>query len=201
MSSENTMTKTDETSENVPVTQNGHGASNGAPREVDTTEGRSKKKKKKKRHQHDRSNAPAPHETAAQTTSTTSDAPQEGDVALTETPPTLPFETTTSAEVPTEALPEEPAEAPAEIPVESLRLRMKVWTDHATGKRYLMPSAFMRDVVNGQPISDVMYAYALRDGDTRRVTLTAGEWQALPFVYVQEDGPVPRLPRPDDSTP
>ena len=76
---------------------------------------------------------------------------------------------------------------------------MKVWTEHTTGKRYLMPSAFMRDVVDGRPISDVMYAYAMRADDIQRVTLTAGEWQALPFVYVQEDGPAPRtIARPDD---
>jgi hypothetical protein len=77
---------------------------------------------------------------------------------------------------------------------------MKVWTDHQTAKRYLMPSAFMRDVVNGQPMTDVMYAYAMRDDDTKLVTLTANEWNALPFFYVQEDGPAPRATtRPVDE--
>ena len=75
---------------------------------------------------------------------------------------------------------------------EGLRLRMKVWTDRATAKRYLMPSAFMRDVVNGQPVTDVMYAYAMRDDDTKLVTLTATEWNALPFFYFKEDGAAPR---------
>jgi hypothetical protein len=75
---------------------------------------------------------------------------------------------------------------------EGLRLRMKIWTDRATSKRYLMPSAFMRDVVNGQPVSEVMYTYAMRDDDTKLVTLTAREWNALPFFYFREDGPAPR---------
>ena len=61
-----------------------------------------------------------------------------------------------------------------------LRLRMKVWTDPATDKRYLMPTAFMRDVN-----SDMMCAYAMRDEDTKIVTLTTHEWNTL-------DGPAPR---------
>lgn len=73
-----------------------------------------------------------------------------------------------------------------------LRLRMKIWTDPETAKRYLMPAAFMRDVVNGQPVSDIMYAYAMRDDDTKLVTLRSHEWNSLPFYYFQEDGPAPR---------
>lgn len=81
-----------------------------------------------------------------------------------------------------------------------LRLRMKIWTDRTTGKRYLMPTAFMRDVVNGQPVTDVMYAYAMSDEDTKIVTLTAGEWNTLPFFYFQEDGSAPRATsRPADK--
>jgi hypothetical protein len=76
---------------------------------------------------------------------------------------------------------------------EGLRLRMKVWIDPTTAKRYLMPSAFMRDVVNGQPVSDVMYAYAMSDEDTKLVTMTAREWNTLPFYYFREDGPAPRM--------
>lgn len=77
-------------------------------------------------------------------------------------------------------------------PFEGLRLRVKVWTDPKTAKRYLMPTAFMRDVVNGQPVSDVMTAYAMRDDDTKLVTLTAREWNSLPFYYFREDGWAPR---------
>lgn len=92
---------------------------------------------------------------------------------------------------------EEPA-VPQEV-IAALRLRVKVWTDRQTGKRYLMPTADWRDVVNGQPVSDVMQADAMRDDDTKRVTLTAREWNALPFFYFREDGPAPRAPaRPVD---
>jgi len=88
--------------------------------------------------------------------------------------------------------PQSAPEPPATPAIDHLRLRMKVWTDTATSKRYLMPAAFMRDVVNGKPVSDVMYAYALRDDDTKLVTLTAREWNALPYFYFHEDGPAPR---------
>lgn len=85
---------------------------------------------------------------------------------------------------------------------EQLRLRAKVWTDPKTDKRYLMPTAFMRDVVNGKPVSDVMCAYAMRDDDTKLITLTADEWNTLPFFYFQEDGPAPRAAaRPVDVIP
>ena len=84
------------------------------------------------------------------------------------------------------------APSPYPIPSDGLRLRLKVWTDRATAKRYLMPSAFMRDVVRGQPVTDVMYAYAMCDDDTKLVTLTAAEWNALPFFYFKEDGVAPR---------
>lgn len=85
---------------------------------------------------------------------------------------------------------------------ETLRLRAKVWTDPKTSKRYLMPTAFMRDVMNGKPVSDVMCAYAMRDDDTKLVTLTADEWNTLPFFYFQEDGPAPRAAtRPVDVIP
>ena len=83
-----------------------------------------------------------------------------------------------------------------------LRLRAKVWTDPKTEKRYLMPTAFMRDVVAGRPVSAVMCAYAMRDDDTKLVTLTADEWNTLPFFYFQEDGPAPRgAARPLDVVP
>ena len=76
-----------------------------------------------------------------------------------------------------------------------LRLRMKVWTDPETLKRYLMTTAFMRDMVNGRPVSDVMVAYAMSEEDTRVVTLHVYEWNTLPFFYFQEDGPAPRASR------
>jgi hypothetical protein len=74
----------------------------------------------------------------------------------------------------------------------SLRLRVKVWTDPRTLKRYLMPLGFMRHLVNGQPVTDVMYAYAISDDETKVVELNALEWNALPFFHFQEDGHAPR---------
>lgn len=74
-----------------------------------------------------------------------------------------------------------------------LQLCMKVWTDPQTHKRYLLPTAFMRDVVRGQPVSDVMYAYAYgTQAEPRLIELTAAEWNQLPFFYFQEVGWAPR---------
>lgn len=78
-----------------------------------------------------------------------------------------------------------------------LRLRMKIWTDPATHKRYLMAASFMRDVVNGRPVGGAMIAYAMSDEDTRMIQLTIDEWNALPFHYFVEDGAAPR-PEPRD---
>ena len=179
-----------------------------------------KKKKKKKRHQHHTAPASTPVESAA-AAATDQHAPavQAEPTRLTEpTGPTEPIApqspieeaiaaapieapATVPIETPTAPI-EPPPAAPIAAPVESLRLRMKIWTDHATAKRYLMPSAFMRDVVNGQPVSDVMYAYAMRDDSTKIVTLKAAEWNALPFFYFQEDGAAPRAAtRPVDDVP
>jgi hypothetical protein len=198
MTDEDTMNNTnDTTTADLPLAPNGHGDSNGehpggaavGAAAKDTRP--ASKKKKKKRHAH--ANKPAvqpiapvvapvtPIETVATTEPIEPSALSERIVEVTDLLPS----SVEHAAAPSE----ESTAAPLEAHAESLRLRMKVWTDHRTSKRYLMPTAFMRDVVNGQPISAVMYAYALRADDTQLVTLTAGEWQALPFVYVQEDGP------------
>jgi hypothetical protein len=73
------------------------------------------------------------------------------------------------------------------LAVELLRVRVKVWTDPATGKRYLMPTAIMHD-----PKSGLLTAYAMTDADTKVVKLTPVEWNALPFHYFKEDGDAPR---------
>jgi len=86
-----------------------------------------------------------------------------------------------------------PSTIPArDVAMSTLRLRMKVWTDRATEKRYLMPTAFFRDVVDGRPVSDVMCAYAMRDDDTKLITVREMEWNALPYHYFKEDGEAPR---------
>ena len=84
---------------------------------------------------------------------------------------------------------------PAEAPSAGLRLRMKVWTDPATSKRYLMPTASMPTAR-----SDIMTAYAMTDEDTKLVKITVREWNTLPFFYFQEEGPAPRASaRPVDE--
>ena len=185
------------TAADLPPAPNGHGVSN-STRQVDAeAEGTtkdapsSKKKKKKKGRQHNQKPASTRSESTA--AATTADQPPPAEPAGPQpsieeptVPTAAPIEESAAAPI------EQPAAAPIEVPVESLRLRMKVWTDQRTSKRYLMPSAFMRDIVKGQPVTDVMYAYAMRDDDTQIVTLTATEWNALPFYYFQEDGPAPR---------
>jgi hypothetical protein len=90
------------------------------------------------------------------------------------------------AETPKVEAPKE--EAPRETqPHAGLRLRMKIWTDPKTSKRYLMPTAVIPD-----PRSGAMTAYAMSDEDTKIIKLTPAEWNALPFFYFQEDGPAPR---------
>ncbi len=132
----------------------------------------------------DTANVAAPSEAAPNGTSQTGEAVTNGTTPaplhMPEPPPATPSNLTVAQRAPAVSPP-----APAAA---SLRLRMKVWTDPRTRARYLVPVAVFRDVVRGQPISDVMHAYAMRDGDTRRVTLSAAEWNALPFFYFQEDG-------------
>ena len=216
MTDENTMNNTNATTAAVPPAPNGHGASNGAangePRQISTTETAAKnaqpssnKKNKKQRHQHDKTSASAHVEPAATAMAdpAESTAPIES-TATTESAATPEAIETPPSSVEHAAAPseEESTAATMEAPAESLRLRMKIWTDPTTSKRYLMPSAFMRDVVNGQPVSDVMYAYAMRDDSTKLITLTAAEWNALPFFFFQEDGAAPRATsRPVDGVP
>ena len=193
---EKTMNKTSDTiAADLPPASNGHGAPNGTktdeahqadvPAKGVTKDASSSKKKKKRGHQH---NQPAP------TGRTESTAPNDPQASI-EPPPAPRVEDLAAAPI------EPPLGEPIlEPPAAGLRLRMKVWTDPTTAKRYLMPSAFMRDVVNGQPVSNVMYAYAMSDDSTKIVTLTAIEWNTLPFSYFQEDGPAPRAAsRPVDD--
>ena len=202
MINENTTNGTDDTTADLPPAPNGHGASNGPangePPQADTVkEGAAKdaassSKKKKKGHRRDEEAASAAVASAA-VAPTDPQAVQPAPAATIEPIATTePTEPPSPVDAPAAPPIEESATAPIEAPVESLRLRMKIWTDPRTSKRYLMLTAFMRDIVNGQPVSDVMYAYAMRDDDTKLVTLTAAEWNSLPFFYFQEDGPAPR---------
>jgi hypothetical protein len=112
-----------------------------------------------------------------------------------------PAATTPTPDQPTRAAPpvseEQPTAGAPPIATQEggLRLRMKVWTDPETLKRYLVATAFMRDMVNGHPVSDIMRAYAMSEEDTRVITLRVAEWNTLPFYYFQEDGIAPRASR------
>jgi len=209
MMSENTTSKTSEA--DLP---HANGASNGtapngdqkatdgpAPEKgADKAEASSQKKRKRDhRNRPVAASPPAPAETDAVLA-----APPADDIlttaAETNELPTPVSETPTEAS--TEAPVSVPIDVPTAVPAEGLRLRMKVWTDPKTAKRYLMPTAFMRDIVKGRPVSDRMYAYAMSDDNTKIVTLTATEWNSLPFFYFQEDGPAPRASaRPVDVIP
>ncbi len=81
---------------------------------------------------------------------------------------------------------------PAATPGSLLHLRVKVWTDRATGGRYLLPTAHFLKVVKGRPISDDMYGYGISSDAPRLIELKAAEWNALPYCYFQEEEPAPR---------
>lgn len=194
-----------------PPAPNGH-ASNGVAAHDASAAAPSVKKRKKKKPAAKAGAASAPQDAQTDPPPQPSGADEPASALPadlpTDVPPELPADAVSAAPVepPAEQQPL-PAEPPADaFPTESesatetlsgpavdmLRLRMKVWTDPATGKRFLMPSAFMRDVVNGQPVSDVMYAYAMSDEETKLVLLRAHEWNTLPFYYFHEDGEAPR---------
>ena len=209
MSNDNTTIKTSETrAAGLPVASNGHGK-NTAPDPGRATS--SSKKKKKRRQRHAGSDVP---ERAAPTAEATLQAEEEGRASTTEVALDAIAEAPDAAADAVAGVPdatpdaiaevgrEQVAEAAPEQIADRLRLRMKVWTDLETGRRYLMTTAFMRDVVDGQPVTDVMYAYAMSEDHTKVVTLRAAEWNALPFFYFREDGPAPRATsRPIDAVP
>ena len=140
------------------------------------------------------------HATPDTTNGTSNGAPSG---VLSEAPPKVATKEARKVVVPPKEAPK--AEAAKEIapvpeenpPREGLRLRMKIWSDPTTHKRYLMPSAVMPD-----PRFGTMHAYAMSDEDTKIVKMTPAEWNALPFFYFQEDGPAPRASaRPVDKIP
>lgn len=130
--------------------------------------------------------------TSEPTNSTPAEAVTPDVAVVSEDVPVVPVVDVAASEPLTSGSADAPPTPAIAAPLAGLRLRLKVWSDRATGKRYLMPTAYMRDVVRGQPISDVMHAYAMSEEDTKLVTLTAREWNALPFFHFQEDGPAPR---------
>lgn len=192
-----------------------HGAA--ATAEADPTTSQSSSKRKKKRDAHaqrtviatidpavvpvtasaetpqpPQSSAPAVQDTATgpSAPSTPTGQPETSAASATLATPASPAPIEPPPVAPAAAAPAQPAAAPVgETAAKGLRLRMKIWTDARTNKRYLVPSAFMRDVVDGHPVSDVMYAYAISGDEILHITLRANEWQMLPFAFFQEEGP------------
>lgn len=191
---------TDTTTVDQPPAPNGHGSTNGVAngavkQDAATHDGAAKdatSSPRKTRAQRRAEKKAA----AAAAAAASSDA---ATAATQETPTLAPAPAPTPAPVATAepvALPEAvavPVAMPVSPPVESLRVRMKIWTHPQTARRYLMTSSRWRDLDrSGQPVTDVMLAYAMREDDTMTVSLTATQWNALPFFYMQEDGPAPR---------
>lgn len=80
-------------------------------------------------------------------------------------------------------------EALAGIPpeqVDSVRLRMKVWTDPADGKRWLLAGVMTTPL--GMAIGKKLTGHAMRDAEVKLVALTHEEYNALPYsVFVETD--------------
>jgi hypothetical protein len=78
------------------------------------------------------------------------------------------------------------SEAPKAPEVPGLRTHVKVWTDSVTGQRFITPCAVLT-------ATGLMVATAISEsGAVRNVTLTAAEWNSLPFFFFKEDGEAPR---------
>ena len=217
MTDKNTTNETTTTpGTELPPVPNGHGTSNGtasadaaATAKANPATAQPSSKKKRKRDAHAQRTAIATIDPAAVPATASLEPPKLTEPAAQdasagpatsaeqaapiETPPSS--ETPASGETPAASVeqaatpPEQPAAPIGETPTKGLRLRMKIWTDVRTAKRYLVSSAFMRDVVNGHPVSDVMYAYAIGEGEILNITMRANEWQGLPFAFFQEEGP------------
>lgn len=67
-----------------------------------------------------------------------------------------------------------------------MRLRAKVFTDEASGHRYLVSIAIFN------PQGDVVHVYFMSDEATSFTTMKVDAYNALPFFYFKEDGPAPR---------
>lgn len=196
---------TDTTTADQPPAPNGHGTgngvSNGEPKQGATAQesaatntASSPRKTKAERRAEKKAAAATANASTPVVTTTAAPGPVEPEsVQPAATTTATPTSTMAESIVPPIAtVSDTPVEVPVEVPVERLRIRMKIWTHPQTTKRYLMPTAYMRDVRNGQPVTDVMVAYAMSEDDTMMVTLTATQWNSLPFFYMQEDGAAPR---------
>lgn len=79
-----------------------------------------------------------------------------------------------------------------------MRLRMKVFADASTGKKYVVSIALL------DPKTETVRAYLMSDEETRFVALSIDDYNAIPYSFFDEDGPAPpasaRFPEPLQST-
>lgn len=69
-----------------------------------------------------------------------------------------------------------------------LRLRAKVFTNAATGQRYLVSMAMFN------PERESVHVYFMSDEETLFMAMTVDDYNALPYFYFKEDGEAPRPP-------
>ncbi len=67
-----------------------------------------------------------------------------------------------------------------------MRLRVKVFTAPATGKRYLVSIAMFN------PEREELHVYFMSDEETLFRSLPIDDYNALPYFFFKEDGPAPR---------
>jgi hypothetical protein len=63
----------------------------------------------------------------------------------------------------------------------NLRLKMKVYTNPETGRRYLAATGVVE--------RGFVYATVMSDKETKGAALSIDEWNDLPYFYFKEDGP------------
>lgn len=65
----------------------------------------------------------------------------------------------------------------------TIRLKLKVYTDPYTKKRYVAAAGML------DPATGVIHAVLLSDDDTRPTKMLVSEWNDLPYFYFVEGAP------------
>lgn len=63
-----------------------------------------------------------------------------------------------------------------------MRLRVKVWTDPESGKRFLAAGGVFA------PAKDQVLFFAMSDEETKHVKVDSQSWNDLPYFWFEEDG-------------
>jgi len=67
-----------------------------------------------------------------------------------------------------------------------VRLRAKVFTNEATGQRYLVSIAMFN------PERETVNVYFMSDEETLFQIMSVDDYNTLPYFFFKEDGPAPR---------